>query len=190
VIVGDGTIVSPTKRKRGGYHWKISITGELDHLKLFKNIVISLFNYAPRMYKDQRKKNTHSLLINPKVIYRYLTNVLGLRIGAKKTEFSVPHIVNPEFFKYFLAGLFDTDGCVTARAVKINQQSKKFLSQVKMLTHHLFAIEFKGPYLHRKTMWKKHWEIRIGTVKERKRFFQEIPIRIKTSNLERVVASR
>jgi triacylglycerol esterase/lipase EstA (alpha/beta hydrolase family) len=188
--MGDGTIVSPTKRKRGGYHWKISITGELDHLKLFKNIVISLFNYAPRMYKDQRKKNTYSLLINSKVIYRYLTNVLGLHISAKKTEFDVPQIVGPEFFKHFLAGLFDTDGCVTARAVKINQQSKRFLSQVKMLTHQLFAIEFKGPYLNRKTMWKKHWEIRLGTVKERRRFFQEIPIRIKTSNLERATTSR
>lgn len=180
VMVGDGTIISPVKRKRGGYRWRILITGEHDHLEFFVNIVVSLFNYEPKMYRDPRKKNTYSLVINSKVIYRYFTRVLGLKVGAKEEEYSVPKIISSsKLFRYFLAGLFDTDGCVTARAVKISQQSKLFLSELKVLTYRLLGLEFKGPYLSKKTKNKEHWEIRIGALKERELFFQKVPLGIK-----------
>jgi len=180
VMMGDGTIVSPVRRKRGGYRWRISITGEHDPLEFFANIVAGLFDYEPKVYRDPRKKNTYSLVINSKVIYRYFTRVLGLRIGAKEKEYGIPKIVgSSKLFRYFLAGLFDTDGCVTARAVKISQQSRLFLSELKVLTHRLLELEFKGPYLSKKTKNKAHWEIRIGASRERKRFFQKVPLRIK-----------
>jgi len=180
VVMGDGTIVSPVKRKRGGYRWRISITGEHDPLEFFAKIVASLFDYEPKIYRDARKKNTYSLVINSKVIYRYFTRVLRLKIGAKDEEYTVPKIIgSSNFFMHFLAGLFDTDGCVTARAVKISQQSKLFLSELKMLTHHLLELEFKGPYLNKRTKNKEHWEIRIGALRERERFFQKAPLRIK-----------
>ena len=180
VIIGDGTIVSPVKRKRGGYRWRILITGEHDPLEFFANIVVGLFDYEPKVHKDPRKKNTYSLVINSKVIYRYFTRVLGLNIGAKEEEYGVAKIVSSsKLFRYFLAGLFDTDGCVTARAVKISQQSRLFLSELKVLTYRLLELEFKGPYLSKKTMNKEHWEIRIGALKERELFFQKVPLGIK-----------
>ena len=181
-IMGDGTIASPVRRKKGGYYWRIIITGEYNHLEFFANIVARLFDYKPRFYKDSRKKRTYFLLINSKIIYRYFTRVLGLKIGAKEGEYSVPRIVSSsKLFRYFLAGLFDTDGCVTARAVKISQQSKLFLSELKALTYRLLDLEFKGPYLSKKTKKKEHWEIRIGALKEREVFFQKVPLRIKAS---------
>lgn len=180
VITGDGTIVRPIKRKRGGYRWRISITGEHDPLKFFANIVAGLFDYGSKIHRDTRKKNTYSLVINSKVLYRYFARVLGLKIGAKEEEYGVPKIVSSsKLFRYFLAGLFDTDGCVTARAVKISQQSRLFLSELKVLTSRLLELEFKGPYLSKKTKNKEHWEIRIGASKERRRFFQKVPLRIK-----------
>lgn len=180
VMIGDGTIVSPIKRKRGGYRWRISITGEHDPLEFFANIVAGLFDYEPKVHRDPRKKNTYSLVINSKVIYRYFTRVLGLKIGAREEEYGVAKIVSSSrLFRYFLAGLFDTDGCVTARAVKISQQSKLFLSELKVLTYRLLELEFKGPYLNKKTKNKEHWEIRIGASRERERFFHKIPLRIK-----------
>jgi len=68
---------------------------------------------------------------------------------------------------------------VTARAVKISQQSRLFLSELKVLTHRLLELEFKGPYLSKKTKNKEHWEIRIGAVGERKLFFEKVPLRVK-----------
>jgi len=98
VIMGDGTIVSPVRRKRGGYRWRISITGEHKPLGVFKNIVAGLFGYEPKVHKDLRKENTYSLVINSKVIYRYFTRVLGLKIGAKDEDYSVPKIVSSSIF--------------------------------------------------------------------------------------------
>lgn len=185
VMIGDGTIVSPVKRKRGGYRWRILITGERDHLEFFTNIVIGLFNYKPKIYKDPRKRNTYSLVINSKVIHRYFTRVLGFKMGAKEEEYDIPKVVvSAKFFKYFLAGMVDTDGCVTARAVKVNQQSRVFLSELKALSHRLLGLTFRGPYLNRKTRNKKHWEIRIGALGERKLFFRMIPLRIKNPRSE------
>jgi hypothetical protein len=57
--------------------------------------------------------------------------------------------------------------------------SRLFLSELKVLTYRLLELEFKGPYLNKRTKNKEHWEIRIGALRERERFFQRVPLRIK-----------
>jgi len=129
VIAGDGAITK-TKRKMGGYYYRIQIVGRKNYIEKLIPLINRLFNYKIKILRDKRKQNTY--YINIQTAYFIM---LGLKPG-KKLHPTVPSIIaeNPILFKHYLKGLIDTDGHVkpTGR-VQLKQRSKTYLQQIVYL---------------------------------------------------------
>lgn len=107
ILIGDGHLSK----------YQVSITTnsvtDKEHALFTKNLVKELFNVTPTI-KNRRDENTLTLVISSKKLVQFL-NKLGMPIGNKiKNDLSIPRWIfkNPSYKKFFLRGLFDTDGCI------------------------------------------------------------------------------
>jgi hypothetical protein len=80
VIIGDGSMPISIRKYNWKRRWKISI--EMTAINYVKTVLIplinSLFNVKPRVYKRKRKgkKETIALVINSKIVYRFLEKII------------------------------------------------------------------------------------------------------------------
>ena len=121
ILTGDGYM--NTYRK---YDYVIEIAGnklyDKDYLVIYvSNLIKELFNVSPR-YIEKKNQNSIYLRIRSKVIFNYLLNN-DFKKG-RKGNIKIPAWVinNKEFMKYFIKGLFDTDGCISIK----NKEGKKY----------------------------------------------------------------
>ena len=114
IILGDGNI-----SKKG---YKLTISGNTEDLLYHETRVIPLikkyFDVKPKVYKLKNKNS-----INTEFYSKSLINLL-LRLGlqkGRKENLKIPSIVhnNLDTYRYFLRGLFDTDG-----TIKFSKQNK------------------------------------------------------------------
>ena len=144
VITGDGSL-NISKRKKGGYHYRIQIVGHKEDLERIATLFKELFNYKPTVHKDQRKANCYLINISSAAIFFYFIK-LGFFSG-KKINMKVPAIIaaNPTFFKHYLLGLIDTDGHISRNRIHLKQREEGFLKElVKLLEKH-FNIKSNPP---------------------------------------------
>jgi len=159
VITGDGSITK-SKRKVGGYCYRIQIVGYKKYMAYLATLTKELFNYKPRVLRDKRKKNCYLINIYSAAIFAYFVQ-LGLPIG-KKRNLSVPKIIanNPSLFKHYMLGLIDTDGHVRNRRVQLKQRLKPFLEELVVLLEKHFNIKANPPKVNY-TEGKPYYYIRF-----------------------------
>lgn len=134
ILAGDGHISK--------INYEVSITGhrilDRDYLltyvsKIFRN----LFGVNVK-FKEQSHNNTLRCVINSKLMHSFLIKHFYLPVGKKKNKLHIPAIINQNeaLLKYYLRGLFDTDGSVYIRrknslVVTIASVDPPFLDEVK-----------------------------------------------------------
>lgn len=182
VIMGDGSIMTPIKRKKGGYYWKIQITSKKDYSDVAYNLLWKIFGCKPSVFRDKRKKDCWYVYLHSKEVHNYFTNVIGIPAGKKAGN--MPWLKNccvtKEIFRHFLAGLIDTDGYIGKKYISLVQKDKNFLEKMKSETADLLNINFTGPYVNKKINGKiLAWTINISKKDEMANFLKTIPLRYK-----------
>jgi len=149
VICGDGHLTDY------GHHYLIKISEKsIDQLNyILKPLLKQLFNITGPIFQIYGKG--YALQLGNKPIFRFLTQVLKIEVGK------IPEIVknlDPINKKYFLRGLFDSEGTVDSscldRRIVIYQSDYKFLEEAINLFKDV-GIHFNGPYRHKseKGVW-------------------------------------
>lgn len=97
----------------------------------------------------QRYKNGHALQVGSKPVFRFLTQVLKIKVGAIPNFVKKMDDVNK---RYFLCGIFDAEGHINKTyqdsRIVISQANKEFLKNVSSLFSDL-GISFNKPQLHK-----------------------------------------
>ncbi len=150
-LLGDGCIKKTIKRKRGGYHYTIDFTGTFNSVSILSEKIYSLFGYKPKLIKDRRKVNTWFFNIHSVIIHRFFTQIIGFIPGKKSGNIPLFESVclDSDIFRYFLAGLIDTDGYVSRNYGCIVQKDKDFLEWVRKKSKVLLGIQFQEPKINR-----------------------------------------
>ena len=140
VISGDGSLVTPIKRSRGGYIFRVSIAVARDNQEFLDNILQllkKLFGINPTLVKKMRNGSLscYEILIQLVPIYAYFVDVIGLEIGRRDENFQVPEIFqNKRLFPFYLAGMIDTDGHVQNNRFRLDQKNYNMIQQIRELT--------------------------------------------------------
>ena len=123
ILTGDGYINQYSLPKR--IVSVIEITGnkekDLDYMKNYvSNLIKNLFNLSPNIYLRE-SQNTVRVIIYSKIVFNIIKEK-GFPLGDKG-EIKIPEKVmsNKVFFKRFIRGFFDTDGCLCLK----NKEGKK-----------------------------------------------------------------
>ncbi|MBS3062542.1 MAG: hypothetical protein J4203_01595 [Candidatus Diapherotrites archaeon] len=112
IHAGDGYM-----RGRGG-HYELDISGHVEERPYYDEHIVLLFQRV--FEKEIRAKyfpsrNTYGCSICGKKICSFMHS-LGFPFGAKSAIVEIPKFIfdshDPEFYKRFLRGLFDTDGFI------------------------------------------------------------------------------
>lgn len=154
-ICGDGHLTDYGNH----YLLKISEKSKMQLNCVLKPIFEQLFNAKFPFFHIY--KGGYALQVGNKAVFRFLTQVLKVKIGA------IPKLVknlDPINKKYFLIGLFDSEGSLSSSyldsRIDIHQSNFNFLKEVIDLFRSLH-IHFNGPYFHKteKGIWY-HIQIR------------------------------
>jgi len=147
VIVGDGNITLIPRKISQYPRTKIRIFNNSRKFlfkinKLFKET----FNIEGKLYK-KKDKNCFYLTINNKLVYLYFVKIIGLK-PKKKNELEIPKLIkNKKLLKYFIAGLFDTDGYFSKTfGIMMGGSNLRFLKDIKYLLNDFYEIESRKMY--------------------------------------------
>lgn len=181
-LIGDGCVQGPIKRGKGGRYWRISFSGEMPFLRReIYPLFLRLFGHQPRFTKKKNRERSWHMNIDSVIIYRFFNRVLGVPYGEKKNlsrtlrRLSIPR----RYFKYFLAGLMDTDGHVS-NYVNLTQKDKLFLSKIMYESRNILGIDFKGPHVNKKVLGVTvAWCLTIHSKSGIKDFISIVPLRYK-----------
>jgi len=138
-ICGDGHLANY------GNHYLIKISEKsTEQLKFINFLVYKLFGVWGKVHRMY--KNGYALLINSKPLLRFLKNVLEIKVGE------IPKIiqkVNNTNIRFFISGLFDSEGSVskTRNIITISQTKHDFLTKLQELALRV-GVKFNGPTKH------------------------------------------
>ncbi len=177
IVLGDGGLYSVRRNK-------FCMTVVFNKLeRQYLNYVKSLFEKHFCPYKFYSFDAAHTLMLNNGSIYvgRYLLEA-GMRLGNKiRSGVSMPEwIFQEKLLKYFIRGMFDTDGCIYRKYDDYAQIEFK-LGSVPLISSLRIALielnfnptEIKG-YCHSKGGAGINWQFYLSRQSEVKRFFEEI----------------
>lgn len=140
-MVGDGHL-----KELHNYLIKISEKSVSQLCFVLRPLFFDLFGITAPLFR--RYGCGYALQVGSKPVYRFMKNVLGLRVG------SIPDIIwtfDNENKKYFLIGVFDSEGYVNTnyldRRVTISQSDKNFLINIRGLFDDI-GIKFNRPVKH------------------------------------------
>lgn len=112
VILGDGSISLIHRKKVNTvlpYTFLKIFNQSLPFLLQINRLFKENFGTEGKLYK-KNYCNCYVLQVSNKIVWLYFVKLLGLPIG-KKSNISIPRsLLNKNIFKYFVAGLMDTDG--------------------------------------------------------------------------------
>jgi hypothetical protein len=147
-IVGDGHL-SLIYRKNEKYPvLKLGIyNNSKKYLEKLNIIFIKEFNQALRIYK-KKGNNCFALETGNKLIWLFFHKHLNIK--NKKINLQVPkEIRDKNLFKYFLAGLFDTDGYYSETfGIMLGGTHYELLDHIKELSQQYHGIKFLGPRMN------------------------------------------
>lgn len=166
ILAGDGHI--------SNINYEVCVSGHmiLDKEYINKNVVFlfeRLFGLNPKL-KIYKPYNNLRCCVNSKLLIEYLSKEFNLPIGKKKGNLHIPKqiIENKLLLKYYIRGLFDTDGSVYLRrkkdiVISIISGDLLFLNEIKnalKILEYNPCVSGKNIYLYKK--------------EEVRRFFSEI----------------
>jgi intein/homing endonuclease len=138
IMFGDGCL------SRSGNKYTIYISGHKIndlgyHSKITKKLFKIIFDKDVNI-KFRNEENTLFIRFRDKEIFNRFKS-FGVPIGKKYDQLKIPALVKKEiFFKAFLRGIFDTDGCIILSKqhrsipyyprIEITSKSKKFLNEI------------------------------------------------------------
>ena len=148
LILGDGCLCYKNKFQNGGsYRLQITVRYKKE-VHQIRNLIKDLFNIDSSFYKD---KGCYNVCTFSKVLVIFLNKIYDIPIGKKHKHMKVPIAVKKDkvYIKYFLKGLFDSDGNIykhrNSECLQIRQKSKSFIEEIQLLLK-IVGIEIGGPY--------------------------------------------
>jgi len=148
-ICGDGYLKSSKNR----YTIKIS-EKSIEQLELvLKPLFREIFDANPPIFK--RSSRGYAIQIGSKPIFRFLTQVIRLKVGDTPT---IVKNMDPINKKHFLAGILDSEGHIDdsykGSRIIISQADQGFLKEIMILFKEV-GVDFTGPHLHKgeKGIW-------------------------------------
>ncbi len=142
-ICGDGHMANY------GSHYLVKISEKsLEELLILQALIKDLFSIKPPIF--QIYKGGYALQFGNKPIFRFLTQVLKVKVGAIPEIIDRLDSVNK---RHFLAGIFDSEGYVskTRNRITISQGNLKFLKKVALLSNEI-GVEFFNPITHKTSL--------------------------------------
>jgi len=147
VIYGDGNVSITERKKEKLPHLRISIfNASYSYLRRINDMIYSLFDVYGKLVK-KKDKNCYILRINSKLVCLYFLKIIGIKNG-KKNNLKIPYIlINENLFKFFLAGIFDTDGFFTETfGIMMCGSNSDFLKGIIGLSKKYYDLEFRKFY--------------------------------------------
>ena len=148
-ICGDGYL----KCSKNRYTIKVS-EKSINQLKLvLKPLFKEIFDADPPIFK--RSSRGYALKIGSKPIFRFLTQVIKVKVGEIPTIVRNMDRINKI---HFLAGILDSEGHIDdsykGSRIIISQADQEFLREIMMLFKEI-GVDFTGPHLHKgeKGVW-------------------------------------
>jgi len=138
IMIGDGCL------SRAGGKYIVYISGhKFSDLKYHSTITKKLFRLIfHKKVHINFKKNENSLFIrfSDKTIF-YRLSSFGIPIGVKYLDLKIPELISDDaYFRAFVRGLFDTDGCIILSKqhrkiayyprIEITSKSETFLLEI------------------------------------------------------------
>ena len=166
-ICGDGNL------QKGKNHFLIKISEKSkDQLELIlKPLFQEIFGVTPPIYLRYGKG--YAIQIGSKPIFRFLKNVMDVKVGEIPQIIESFDLINK---KYFLIGLFDAEGYANPKyldsVITISQSSKQFLEKTMALFNEI-KINFIGPHKH-KTKLGIWYTIKIRRKMDILKFINEV----------------
>lgn len=178
VIAGDGLLCKTTRPIVRYPRVRIAIyNNSLNYLNNINDLFINEFGVGGKIY-PQKDSNCFILYLFQRVVWLYFRNFFVLDKKALKvpTQFA-----NEELFKFFLAGVFDTDGYCTKRAFRImlGGASLHFLNELRDFSSVFYNLNFSKISTNILTVGdKKFTRISMGlSVNYFDDFVNKIPLR-------------
>ena len=186
-ILGDGYISNSTKSKSDlSKDYRISLeTMDFSFIESF-TCRITQFVYTKTTIKVRLAKlnrvQTYYFQLRNKGLYVYLTKILSLPKGPKSTDLRIPLSIwdsELNLQKYFIAGLFDSDGGIRGRNIGFTMKNKLFMEDVQKMLFNLRISSIQDSWFNHK-YGRNYYGLRINR-ENTVTFLNEIPI----SNLEK-----
>ncbi len=130
--VADGTLVKSKTKHGFSYTWRIT-HGDRIALEYLRSWIKDSFGIDAKIKKSNHG-NFYIISINRKVVFRFLTRIIGFPIGDKSSIISMPEIIrnsNQEMKRNFALGVLNFDGCVNIDGcVWLTSKSKRLRDKV------------------------------------------------------------
>ena len=169
ILTGDGFINYYSKNRA----YVIDISGnkakDFDYHKNFIGLLVEeLFNFKPKIYFVNNQKAIRTRICS-KDIFNSVKEY-GFPIGRKE-EISIPSWItnNKLFFRRFIRGVFDTDGCLCLKqkegkkypVISISSKSKSLLILIKSFLECCKISSYLDKYDSKIEMrtYKKDWNV-------------------------------
>jgi len=140
-IIGDGNITI-TKRKVTKYpRLRLTIfNASKKYLSFLNKEFYCVFKINGKITK-KKDKNCYVLTINQKLVVLYFLQIIKMHPG-KKSNLEIPIAVrNRDLFRFFVAGLYDTDGFFSKTfGIMMNGSNYGFLRDVSALLEEYYNI--------------------------------------------------
>ena len=178
VIVGDGHLRKGVKWKGRDDSLDYGINIHAKH-KDFLEIIFGIINEKINSKTEIKfYKRTYYLSIRNKLLHSTLNKKFEIPLGKKSNIVFIPnHVKYSKNLKYFLAGLFDTDGGVRRGSIGYCSASKKLVSDISTCLLS-FGIESTTEEWINKTYNRKYYGLRIRN-KYIQKFLETIPLKNK-----------
>jgi len=142
ILIGDGSIY---KRDNKNDYIIKCVGNPHDEKELYHEVIGTkfrkVFGFVPNI-KLQDSNTTYGFTIHSKSIFKYLTEVIGLKYGRKDQRLKIPDIFLEDkgLLLILIKGIFDTDGCISFKkrykenpyypVITISSKSKKLIQQI------------------------------------------------------------
>src|SRR3989344_5292205 len=182
VIVGDGHISGATKSKQDkspDYNITIEVV-DLDFLSIVASLIKGVINTKSVVKKTKPrigKQQGYYFQFRNKSFYHFRTNDLGIPSGKKCFSVDIPTKIlsSPILQRYFLAGLFDTDGGVRGETIGFTSASKKLIFNTIKILNDMNILHHTESWKNKK--YNRHYYgIRVKA-KDNDKFLNELPLK-------------
>ena len=182
VIIGDGHISDSFKSKTSkskDYRIVIDIADK-DYLYLITKLIKSVIRTKsiPKNSKPRgNRKERLCFQFRNKSFFYFLTRFLEIKKGAKSSEVVIPAKIknSPESIKkYFLAGLFDTDGGFRGNTLGFTSASEELITDISRILIEFSIKHFSEKWLNQKYD-KNYYGLKIRR-KEIDKFLNTFPL--------------
>ncbi len=157
-VVGDGHISDAKKSKvdqSQDYRISIEILEKYLIQHIYK-IICSIINTKslPVLKINKATQSiTYVLQIRNKSLYHFLTNDLEIPNGAKSFVVFIPPVImrgSKLIKRYFMAGLFDTDGGIRGKGIGFTTASMRLQADVLIILNEFEITHFKEQWINKK----------------------------------------